>query len=238
MILVGTSHIDLQGPERLEHLLEQIQPKIITVEISANLSLDDVADQIIEGRATQIQRLKATDMYESYKRLLTEIYSIRAFDALVPIQYARANGVEIYPVDFPSQESKAKIFRNEDKELLAILTSIYGHRLPYDQYRKAFIDWHERMFYSPEVARDLARLFNIRGTVEDKPAEEREQFMAERILEKNPDVHLGGLAHVIDEPPIPFPVTPLYLRLGDRVSQRIRLNEVSKLYTPYGSITN
>lgn len=228
MILIGCSHIDLQGPERLEKLLGKIRPKIITVEISANLSLDDVADQIIEGRATQIQRLKATNMRESYKLLLTEIYSIRAFDALVPIQYARTNGVEIYPVDFPSLEPEAKIFGNEDERLLAILTSLPYSSL-YDQFRNVYISWHERMFYSPEVARDLARLFNIRETVEDKPAEEREQFMAEQILEKNPDMHLGGSAHLIDEQPFPFPVTPLYVRLGDRVSQRIRLNEALKL---------
>ena len=224
MILIGTSHIDIQGPERLEHLLKQIQPKIIIVEVPVNFSLDDIAKQIIEGRATQIQRVQATNTHEPYKQLMSNIYAVRGYDALVPIEYARKTGAEVYPVDI---QSNRDIIINEDEQLLSILTMIYGsHRLPYEQLRKVFIDWHERMFYSPDALKKWALSFGFKVKVENGPEEKREQTMAKQTLEKNPDVHIGGLTHIFGDSTLP--TTPLYLRLGDIVSQRLRLSEWSK----------
>ena len=58
--------------------------------------------------------------------------------------------------------------------------------------------------------------------------EEREQEMTDGILKFQPDMHIGGIQHAFEEYAESLPVDPLYERLGNLVSRRIRLCEAMK----------
>ena len=242
MILIGTIHQDLEGPSRLESLIGRLQPKVLTIEAPANLAIDQLAETL-RVRRQLFERLSLSLKAPNfYKELVGETYKITGYDILVPIDYARRQGIEVHAVDHPALAEL--IEKPVDEKAIVDMHNSYSaqlvkqmrkqhvpvNKLTYAMIRPVIIQQTDRAYYDPHVFDNLSvpytlqaldqlnRLFN-----DHQLSEEREQHLTEHILALRSDVHVAGLAHVSEEYKGVLTVEPLYQRLGEQVSQRIRL---------------
>lgn len=232
MNLIGTIHFDFEGPKRLEVLLAKLKPKSISIEYpTTNESLEDIEQRIINARAKYKRVLKQLSIPEVLQRFFTEFFSILAYEAVLPIQYSKARGIKVYPVDHPSMLGKP--FTEE--AILEDMRSGLGFIPPqindfkYDHLRKQFVQGMDKGYYDSNVFHEIDKIFPPTQPAfiyEPRIAEMREQYMAEQILKINPDLHIGGLDHIFREQS-DLPVKTLTERLGDKVSEKIRLCEAT-----------
>lgn len=245
MILIGTAHIDTKGPRRLEDLLAELKPGRITIEMSAGLSLEDIESRILDMRKEYCRIVRSVSIPPALQHFYLGFLSISGYDALVPIQYAQKEGVEVFPVDHPIvAKYRDQYSQRGGDELEANLKVVeqkarddpsqYAHLEKVDP-NKVFSYLVDLYYTDPEKAEEVFDMSQdwspntevteewVEKVNETSFAEQRERFMAEEIRMLYPDVHIGGMAHIYDD--YGLCVTPLYARLKDIVSRRIKLCE-------------
>ncbi|MEK6963822.1 MAG: hypothetical protein AABX70_05310 [Nanoarchaeota archaeon] len=245
MKLIGTiHHYDLEGPRRLEKLLQRIKPKKITIETPSDRSPEQVERLLLDRRTQTLDILASVQLPDCVRALYTEMFSQEGYEAMESILYARKEGVQIYGVDHPEVLKTLSIDENMlrrqlEEESRSLPSEVLG--LSYCQVRPFFVELFDRMYLDKpllisvfsKIAERLAQedvdhLRSVMRADEPEFEEVREQFMADEILRINPDVHIGGLMHMADFPELQSGV-PLYRRLGSSVDEIIRLGEVDKL---------
>lgn len=245
MKLVGTYHWDIAGTARLEYLLARMKPRKVTVEWPVNTTLDDIENRIRMAREERIEAVESlTDIPDNVKRLFLDLFSNSGYDILVPIQYARAHGGDVFPVDHP------RLLHDIDKDpsnysgFIQSLKAGLGEvppevaQIPYNLLKQSWSKELDRAYTDPNMFREIDQFSSQRGLSlvkgleflnEPLFEEEREQWMADEIQRLNPDVHIAGIAHIAEgyfEQPS---FQPLYQRLGNSISQRIRLVEADQI---------
>ncbi|GEM_PF-5165489 len=245
MKLVGTIHCDLEGTRRLELLLSKLKPQRITIEWPADKSVEEIETAIINSRQLKIEVARnLTDVPNIVKGLLVDLFANIGYDVLVPIQYAKANGLEIFPVDHPMPT--LDVSPNDGSSFISALKAGLGNlppeieRVSYQSFREVFVREFDRAYFDPTVFHRLDEYLAERNGVSDRSElanlkisefeEKREDFMTRRILDLKPDLHIGGIAHIFEGYFDRDTFRPLYKRLEDAVSTKIRLCE--KLVEP------
>lgn len=244
MDLIGTVHCDIEGTRRLEYLLSRLKPKQITVEWPVNKSLDEIEEEILLGREKKVEAVGSlTDVPDVVKRFFVEFFSNSGYDTLVPIQYARANDLDIFPIDHPQVMPVAQGDSEDYSGFVIGLRNGLGElpqgieRISYNEFRRLFSKEFDRAYFDPSIIHEIGKYIserNVQNTGElvhlndPRFEEQREQFMTDQILRVRPDVHIAGIAHVVDGYFERDSFQPLYRRLGEVVSDRIRLCEAIK----------
>ena len=228
MILVGTVHIDIDGPKRLEYLLKRLQPKTITVEYPSSFTPEEVEERL--GRMHRvalecIDKLERPDFEKAYFR---EIYSNYWYEAITPITYARQSGSVVKGVDHPMTEGGfSEDYLKQTFDLIRATTKP-NKSVDYDYFRELAVNYIDEAYRSfeilAEMSQDIPSTLEVPGfMISSDPAEERESHMTENVFRAQPDVHVGGMLHVFEYPGFEHLVTPMHTRLGNAVTQRIRL---------------
>ncbi|MBI2970805.1 MAG: hypothetical protein HYY37_00120 [Candidatus Aenigmarchaeota archaeon] len=251
MKLIGTIHRDFEGPRRLQYVLERLQPQRMTVEAPSNFSPADARNFFLQYRANRLPVVQSTDMPQTLREFYTELCWVGGYEALVPIAYAENAGREVFMVDSPRPgllDFDEKGFRKELEDEIAKFA--HWNEMSYDTVRSRYDALIDTSYHTPLVLlgglipavryamaqRSRAALDRLRTSItggrwkrkETVMEVEREQYMADEIRRVNPDVHIGGLAHVFGV--LDSPVARLYSLLGDLVDERIRLCDVFERY--------
>lgn len=232
--LIGINHYDLNGPARLETLLDHLRPRYVSVEID-------------EPRAQEAKQMEETlwgpDGLSAFEKeilskfpmadpeTVRETTKVTYFEYLTSRDYCQQNGI---PTNLPliladSAKEAAKIYDDEEtyKETAATLSmppsgltrvveQWYQENpvnvLPSDVKRFNFV---ARDAYTEKKLRQLARKAAMYSRIKD--------FFGKK--QKKPDriVHVGGLSHFFGN------YTNLFNRLTDLNPVRIKLNEADKL---------
>ncbi|MBI4450867.1 hypothetical protein HY642_02745 [Candidatus Woesearchaeota archaeon] len=206
MILIGTIHNDPQGPNRLERLLERFAPSSITVEYSSNVSLNDAVEQVTRIRARLANALSEPYALKilagthgafahTYVRLYRELAAQLSYELDVAARYAKKHDTPIHLVDEPSSCVASEQHRPSDvscmdRTLFGISLSSTGAQylryLPSRRRIAALRGLYIRCIDSDYPSPVLERV----------PDPAREAYLAERIADIRPDVHIGGSGHL------------------------------------------
>lgn len=232
MIFVGTVHVDIDGSKRLRHLLEAYRPRCITVEYPADESIADIERKIREQQERGVRLMKRIRAPENMRGVYTEIAAQAGYDTLVPILYAKENGLEVYPVDHPGIRKGLQL---ADDEGVIEMFSINPEDMPPNVDKPPYETFREVFGRNMDSCYDTLPEINdsdIRSSPENiawldhlnNPAfeETREQYMADAIRKRHSYFHVGGLAHMKDDSEL-ISVVPLHRRLDDIITARIRL---------------
>ncbi len=243
MIAIGTIHYDIEGPKRLEHLLERFKPKIITVEYPHTASLEEVAVLNQEAQQKRAALIPKMDLPQVIKEFLTEMNTVLGYDILIPLKYAEEKGAEVYGIDHPnvlpqfdpkdtSDETFFVGFSTSLKESLGGQIPKELESMDYTTFRAAMTNkLFDRAYHDPTIWKEIERQMSEKQRQRGEEllghlnaisfAVKREQTMADEIEKREGDMHIGGLDHIFDYfPPVSM---PLYLRVGTLFTQRIRL---------------
>ena len=245
MKMIGSNHLEIRGSLLLESLLNKHEPESITIEFPSNYSINEIEELILSP--PKVDYLQLLDMPDNLKKLLVEFHLNRGYDALVPIRYAQNRGMDVYPVDYPdvakilmSQKNKEITQEKFNAKLKNIPLQIW--QMTYDKFREQFIRETDNVYFNRELFDvqvysaliDLLffdkQIQNIQKIFEPEFAERREEYMAQRILDINPDMHIGGAIHIFESYSQNFPVKQLYRRLEEEniLIKKIQLYEAVK----------
>ncbi|MBI4177675.1 MAG: hypothetical protein HY516_04925 [Candidatus Aenigmarchaeota archaeon] len=239
MKLVGTLHNDLEGPRRLRRLLDYLSPEAITIEAAAGFPLDEMVRKISENNRRKSRAVNSINGPQNMKQLYTELCELGGYEILVSVEYAGIRGVQIHGADHP--QTSVLLDYDTDEIFLEIVKKEFGGmrpevaRIPYSTLRRRYTEHFNKGYYDPHVITAMDQRMSPDAKAALKKATEheglepevREQFMADEIRRKNPQLHVGGLSHVFEG--YPLGVTPLFMRLGGIVSERMRLSEADSI---------
>ena len=252
MKLIGTHHLDIEGPKRLEHLLSKNKPEVITIEAPADKTIKE-AKKDMSDKKQKLKDFIFKVLLESkilgknaISKYFFETWDVYLYDTSIPISYAQKNDCKIYFVDDPGFNKLFSVVE-EKLESAVIKQTISGlvslateddikdiNDEGYKKFRSDILKDSDEMYDSQVIP----KIFN--GIVEGlsgalgMPSEttiyllgNREQSMARKIKSIKPDIHIGGFTHVFGEYPS-IPIESLYQRLDNSVSERIRLCDAFK----------
>ncbi|MBI1972140.1 MAG: hypothetical protein HYS53_02465 [Candidatus Aenigmarchaeota archaeon] len=239
MKLVGTIHTDLEGPRRLRRLLDRFQPEIITVEAPAGIPVEEslrIYEERNKRNARLVESLKGP---KNIKQFYAEMCMLGVYELAVACGYAQGGKAQVYGADHPNYQ---RLFEYGGEEtFLSVLKKEFSSMdprmgsTPLALLRARYIASVDKGYSDPQaikkmesrVAPDAKKSFeDIKQLVGVNP-EEREQFMADEIRRRKPQLHVGGIAHVFEG--YQDKIVPLYLLLGCLVTERIRLIEASPI---------
>ncbi len=240
MKLVGTIHLDLEGPRRLKALLQKDQPSIITIEAPDGIAMEELKQKVLEKREINAGIVKNSPLSDSFKSLLLELSLVHRYELLETLKYSQQKGAELYLVDIPAMVDHFFLeFDSESLDALAQTIHPDNASFAYDQVRKRFVNASNQMYHS--VDEYVAKLENVGENVQRALCgnvnlkllnpnfqENRESYMVSQILARQPTHHFGGLAHVFDMAD-PYLVVPrLFERMEELDLTRMKLCEVDR----------
>ena len=228
MILIETNHFDIEGPRRLEYLLERIKPKTIAIEFSKNFSSDGIEKHVSGWRDIYSKAIKSYKFETPLlKELFLDLFSVYGYDALIPILYGKRTGAQIFPIDAP-REKQSKFLRKRFGDFVKGLMdevnpearTLLSEARNYSDIREQLVKELDKEFYHglflPDE-RDEAESGVVRNT------KEREHYMAKEFMNINPDL-LICCRSLVPEPPSNNPeLRPLVELWGDMAVERITL---------------
>ena len=234
MILIGTIHSDLEGPKRLEYLLNKFNPKIITIEFPDNFTIEEAEKFISNGKNQSRKEIKGFGLPENSKRLNYEGVDIISYECIVPIEYSKKSNSNIYFVDHPDISSITKKKTEPSKTKINKLKELYGlvKDFSYEDLRRIIVENFDKAYNDKDILKMILKYNPLSGEeffekefFEKEFQEKREQYMANKIIKIHPDkndIHVGGMGHIFGDYDF-IEVKLLYERLGNLVTKRIRL---------------
>jgi len=212
LTLIGTVHRDPQGHQRLSCLLDQLQPDLLTLEMSSYalhyrqtrgrqqlLRLERFLERLAEETGRSLQELESCQAVCDIHKLLALPY-----EYLAARDYAARRNCHLELLDL-AEVSALKLKRAERGLIsyrnLKILTALPENNLSQSQesYRTA----HSLLLKDPETSVCAAFLNQRRGAEGVGP---RDRDMAEqirRLLQGLPGrhlAHIGGWVHLLADP--------------------------------------
>lgn len=232
LTLIGTVHRDARGGERLGYLLAQLQPEIITLELSeASLSyrrdkgemqlrkLHLILERIAADRAVSLAQLEVHPSVAQIRKLLG-----LPFEYLAALAYARSHQIPLVLVDLPNiAVRKLKKIEGELITLrnLKTLTSLPAEVEPESGEGYAVA----RTFLADQSMPDIRQAF-LAGKRGVEGIGLRDEHMATEIrrqLTENPErhlIHIGGWVHLVED----TAGETLFSRLADLSPRRLLLD--------------
>ena len=229
--LIGTNHFDLKGPERLEKLLNHLQPRYLSVEVDKLRARK--AEQMEEELSESPEKLKAIVVatrcfYPGANwETVRETIKIANFEYLVARDYCRQKGI---PKSLPlilvdSAEKTAKICK--DAEIYQETADILSRSL--SELTEVVEQSYQDDFASPEnlerfnsIARDAYTETKLRRLARKVALYSKiKEFFGQKWSDRI--VHIGGLAHSFGN------YHNLFARLKDLNPVRIKLSEADQL---------
>lgn len=235
MKLIGIAHWDIEGPNRLEHILSRHSPRVITIEAPKFSTIKELETRILQNRVILKKFIEQSNLPTNFKQVYQEIMGTERYESIIPILYSSTTSSEIYCVDHPNMKEHYLTKLNIESFNSEMFNENMKH-ISCDKLRQAYIKNTDTSYYSTQFVYQLIENMHPqlnalllkeseKNIFKEDFIEEREQFMAESILEINPDIHIGGMAHIFECYSGIFSIKPLLERLGDKVSDRIRLCE-------------
>lgn len=247
LLLVGTVHNDKEGSERLMKVLKFYKPKKITVECSSSVTIDTYESEKTKSIERVLEEVK--DWASSYS--INKLKNTSYYEAEVCIEYARENNCELHFIDEEKElissdlvltlfcAESVRRYIKESKLFVDVEKTFYEHYYENKRDRKKKNFNYEKMIEEIDEC-SLQKFMNEYYGEEllikmKKLAEEtygrnsgRDKIMEERILELQPDIHVGGVAHIFNTGILK---KPLYKRLEIRgfKFERMRLIEADNL---------
>lgn len=193
-ILIGTNHIDPRGPQRLEKLLEHLEPEILTVESS---------DERVEAYEKQKEKIRSAAVQVG-KQLIEEWFTTFSppYEVYIPGDYSKKHNIPLHKIDTPYLLPIEKKRRERGLEAWSSTTE--------ESVRTALLKW-KQLSVNPgmlegfdDLQYDTSRLIAANRNVEPGGIlGTRDEYMVKRIKQirkQNPDskiVHVGGAQHMV-----------------------------------------
>jgi|SRR3989338_240784 len=98
MILVGTIHSDWKGSKRLERILEEYKPNVLTVE-APNFGSIDKLMSVIESSKEKLIGNIPKNSYDSYRKLILKAIDSYCFEITASITYAKSKDCNLHFID-------------------------------------------------------------------------------------------------------------------------------------------
>lgn len=233
MIVIGTVHNDIQGPERLNRALNHYKPKVITVEYPATVLPDEAYRKALRQRYELRSELERHGLAEPLEKLLFCSVDAVRFEVVVTYEYCRSTAARMEFVDHPGQY--VEDVTNESEFLSEYLSGFNPDlsKVGFEVLRRAVVDTTDRMYFSPghlkrycdRVECESPEGWRIETRQEVSEAERRETFLADQVNLIKPDLHIGGVAHVFSDYGEFLPVKTLIERLDEKPEKLVRLCE-------------
>ncbi len=237
-ILIGTIHGDLciKGYYQLDQALSLYKPKSISLEFPEGTDLAGRVHDVQKKIDEDIDQLSEIALRPWVRILAFESICSQFYEGRAAYDYAQREGIPLHCVDHPSLvcpdlslfPSLEKVIRNIeaiDPNIQSVIQS-----LPVEEVLKRFMVFGSTFYENPELLKqwfahlpvEVQKEFMISSSVD---MDTREGYMAERILALEPELHIGGIAHMSEEFSAAFlpGVVPLYRRLGSLVTERYPL---------------
>ena len=227
--LIGTNHFDLKGPERLEKLLNHLQPGYLSVEVDKLRARK--AEQMEEELSESPEKLKAIVVAtrcfypDANRETVRETIRIANFEYLVARDYCQQKGI---PTSLPliladSAESAAKINPEIYRDTAATSS------MTLSELTEVVEQSYQDDFASPEnlerfnsIARDAYTETKLRRLARKVALYSKiKEFFGQKWSDRI--VHIGGLAHSFGN------YHNLFARLKDLNPVRIKLSEADQL---------
>lgn len=192
-ILVGTNHIDPRGPQRLEKLLEYLEPDILTVESS---------DERKEAFGKQRGAIRSVAVHID-KELLEEWFTTLspAYEVYVSQKYSKKYNISLHKIDIPYVLPVEKKDHEEELEKWPFVEEefIRSELLRWKEMsiNLGLLEAFDLVYYDPSF------LIKLNRSVKPGLLGTRDKYMVKRIKqirEQNPDskiVHVGGVQHMV-----------------------------------------
>lgn len=196
LIYIGIVHIDPRGGQRLEKLLNQIKPEILTVEVS-----DEKLKSMDAAREEIRLALKQKGLNQELAEKYVSISIFSTYEWTVSRDYAKKQDIPIHKVDIRTQETA---------EMSQRVVEMLKNRYLTDEILEQKIRDYEACIKLPIWQNFFDKQFyssvKVLASSPDTQVwlKKRDAFMAEKIsdiIEKNPDkrvVHVGGALHMVE----------------------------------------
>jgi len=109
MKLIGTCHLDLEGPRRLKTLLDRLKPNSISIEAPHNMEVQELIDMFCKEGIKLKKQVVDSNLPDNLKQYFFEWVSCRGYELIIPVEYSRDNGATIYLVDHPNVLDQQKL---------------------------------------------------------------------------------------------------------------------------------
>jgi hypothetical protein len=226
LYLIGTSHLDLKGPERLEKILGFVRPDIILAEGKEEIARKRIAEHAqLDGNSSVI-RSSLASMYGDRADRILQFFSMMHYEAWVSHQYQDSNpGTQLFFYDpFRTDDLKAA-----QKHGLGNMVDDAGNAA------ESFEEWVANLDFEDHQRRTEEGYTNpsVQWLKENSPVpferlnierdEKAERRIRELIGSAHQMVYIGGVAHIFGD------YHPnLFDRLADLNPTRVKLSEVDK----------
>lgn len=227
MILVGTLHIyDFRGPERLNILFEKYKPRKVTLEFPSCCKPGPTVSYLETKIADTLEVIKAAEIPWGFKKYLMELTGNSIFELSTTAKYCKTNNAELHFVDYPGlmvdmsgfcvvDNTKEERSREYELAFQSTPNKEKWEKTDYTVFRGKFLKHVDDSYRGPTA--DVLKALSVKTTLDAKIAdrtfeEKREAYLTRTILEIMPDMHIGGMEHIIDDSSIEL---PLYKRLKD-----------------------
>ena len=215
MYLVGAIHTDPKGPERLTKLLRYLKPKSVGIEwVMADGSVCpsyddllkdlDLVDSLIEKQRLLIRKSEFPPVLKDFLIWSNDCYH---YEFRVPVKLKKEIGFSLYCVDHPM--GRRKIYQepsidetwiklaNQDKEKYRAISL--------EQLQQEFQKFIDETYINPLTIQKIDEyLGSAPGPIFEGKRGIREAYLFEKVKESNPDVQIGGLGHMMENPPEEF----------------------------------
>lgn len=199
IVLVGCTHIDFKGVERLSRALEQIKPEVITIEATKE-HLDPSTPPWVCADPTKLEVLVNNGFPEETAKVLLEMHGTYGFYELSgPINYANSHRIPVHVIDHPDAYEFGRKFNEREFERFA--------KSPRDDLSLYTVEnwqrWIDEGYADDERAfsgEESERLTDLEDEVREFMVL-RDVTMANRIRELSRGrnlLHIGGSKHLYE----------------------------------------
>lgn len=226
LYLIGTSHLDLKGPERLEKLLGFVRPDMILAESKEEIARKRIAEHAQLDENSGVIRVSLASMYGERADKILRFISMMHYETWVSHEYHGSNpGTQLFFYDpFRTDDLKAV-----QRHGLGNMVDDIGNATESFEEWVANLDFEDHQkrieegYANPSVQRlrkESPVPFERLNIERDENAERR---IRELIGSAHQMVYIGGVAHIFGD------YKPnLFDRLADLNPTRVKLNEVDK----------
>ncbi len=193
MIYVGTVHGDLKGKERLSKLIGVHKPRVISFEYPSHWKVEEVYKKILfksRARVLGLGLLPRTNRTKLFQ-LIAQASEFEGRAAGI----CKQTGLDVRFIDMPG---------------IINIPSGKKKRSDYDGMREdELIERYNRLkdaayfdgaddVYAEEMAKIMG--YDLVGGRVEYDKEKREEYLAEKIRELRPDMHVSGADHIFRSP--------------------------------------
>jgi len=120
MKLIGTIHYDIQGPKRLEHILNKEMPEKVSVEFYKAKDIKEAQSLVLKNREKRKKEIKKWNLPKLLKNFAYRISESYGFELTTTIRYAKKTGALLYLVDEP----EIKKYNESDSFLRGLMSGL------------------------------------------------------------------------------------------------------------------